>query len=66
MLFVLHNCLQCFYTVGGCQEEHLACKLSDVVLAWLSVWSEVQIVIVWSSCCHCRPRSLASLKSRLV
>ena len=28
----------------GRQEEHPACKkLSDEVLAWLSVWSEVQI-----------------------
>jgi len=29
----------------GRQEEHLpAKKLSDVVLAWLSVWSEMQMV----------------------
>jgi len=34
----------------GHQEEHLACKkLSDEVLVWLSVWSEVQIVCIWSS-----------------
>ena len=36
---------------------------------WLSVWSEVQIVCVWSSWCHCHletPSSLASFKSRLV
>jgi len=33
----------------GRQEGHSACKnLSDVVLAWLSVWSEVQICI-WPS-----------------
>ena len=33
------------------------------------VWSEVQIVCIWSSWCHCRPKtpsSLASFKSRLV
>jgi len=31
----------------GCQEEYPAVqKLSDEVLAWLSVWSEVQIM--WS------------------
>jgi len=31
----------------GRQEEHLACKnLSDEVLVWLSVWSEVQIVCI--------------------
>jgi len=34
----------------GRQEEHPACKrLSDEVLAWLSVWSEVQMICVWSS-----------------
>jgi len=31
----------------GHQEEHLACKkLSDEVLAWLSVWNEVQMIMV--------------------
>jgi len=29
--------------------------LSDVVLAWLSVWSEVQMICIWSSWCHCHP-----------
>jgi len=34
----------------GHQEEHPACKkLSDGVLVWLSVWSEVHIVCIWSS-----------------
>jgi len=34
----------------GCQEEHPVCKkLSDQVLAWLSVWSEVQMLCIWSS-----------------
>jgi len=34
----------------GHQEEHLACKkLSDEVLAWLSVWSEVQMICIWFS-----------------
>jgi len=33
----------------GRQERHPACKkLSDVVLTWLSVWSEVQTCI-WPS-----------------
>jgi len=32
----------------GQLEGHMACKtLSDVVLAWLSVWSKVQIC-TWS------------------
>jgi len=34
----------------GRQEENPACKKqSDEVLLWLSVWSEVQIVCIWSS-----------------
>ena len=50
----------------GRQEGHPACKkLSGGVLAWLSVWSEVQTCI-WPSWCHCHSRSLASIKSRLV
>jgi len=48
------------------QEWHPACKeLSGGVLAWLSVWSEVQSCI-WSSGCRCHSLSLASVKSRLV
>jgi len=32
------------------QEQHLACKkLSDEVLARLSVWSKVQMICIWSS-----------------
>jgi len=32
------------------QEQHPACKkLSNEVLAWLSVWSEVQMICMWSS-----------------
>jgi len=34
----------------GHQEEHPVCKeLSDEVLAWLSVWSEVQVISIWFS-----------------
>jgi len=40
-------------------------KLSGGVLAWLSVWSEVQTCI-WPSGCHRHSLSLASVKSRLV
>ena len=54
-------CLQCFVTVG-----HPAYKnLSGGVLAWLSVWSEVQTCI-WPSGFHCHSLSLASGKFRLV
>jgi len=34
----------------GHQEEHSVCKkLSDEVLVWLSVWSEMQTVCIWPS-----------------
>ena len=50
----------------GWQKGHPACKkLSGGVLAWLSVWSEVQTCI-WPSWWHCHSLSLASVKSRLV
>jgi len=50
----------------GRQEGHPACKkLSGGVLAWLSVWSEVQTCIL-PSLCHCHSLSLAPVKSRLV
>jgi len=39
--------------------------LSGGVLAWLSVWSEVQTCI-WPSWCHCHSLSLATVKSRFV
>ena len=36
--------------LAGRQEEHPAYKkLSDEVLVWLSVWSRVHIVCIWSS-----------------
>ena len=50
----------------GRQEGHPACKkLSGGVLAWLSVWSEVQTCIR-PSWCHCHSLSLAPVKFRLV
>jgi len=37
-------------------DGHLVCKkLSGEVLAWLSAWSEVQMIYIWSSRCHCHP-----------
>ena len=43
----------------GRQEGHPACKkLSGGVLAWLSVWGEMQTCI-WPSWCHCHSLSLA-------
>jgi len=50
----------------GRQEGHPACKkLSGGVLAWVSVWCEVQTCI-WPSRFHCHSLSLAPVKSRLV
>ena len=49
----------------GRQEGHPACKMSEEVLAWLSIWSEV-LTCIWPSWCHCHSLSLASVKSRLV
>ena len=50
----------------GRQEGHPACKkLRGGVLAWLSVWGEVQICI-WPNRCHHHSLSLTSVKSRLV
>ena len=44
------------WTQVGWQEGHLACKkLSGEVLAWLSVWSKVQMICIWFSWCHCHP-----------
>jgi len=38
----------------GHQEDYPACKRpSDEVLAWLSVYSKVQIICIWSGWCHC-------------
>ena len=39
-------CFSALTLLVGQQEGHLACKkLSDGVLAWLSVWSELQTCI---------------------
>jgi len=41
-------------------------NLSDVVLVWLSVWSEMQIICTWSSWRHGHPTYLASAESRKI
>jgi len=59
--------LQCFDAVS--REEQPACKIEWWGIGVVIVWSEVQIVCVRSSWCHCRPKtpsSLATFKSRLV
>ena len=51
--------------LGGRKGLRSVKKLSGGVLAWLSVWSEVQTCI-WPNWCHCHSLSFASVKSRLV
>ena len=51
--------------LGGRKGIRPVKNLSRGVLAWLSVWSEVQTCI-WPSWCHCHSLSLASVKCRLV
>ena len=51
--------------LGGRKGIRPVKKLSGGVLAWLSVWSEVQTCIC-PSWCHCHSLSLAAVKSRLV
>jgi len=51
--------------LGGRKGIRPVKKLSGGVLAWLSVWSEMQ-TCMWPSWCHCYSLSLASVKSRLV
>jgi len=51
--------------LGGRKSIRPVKKLSGGVLAWLSVWSEVQTCI-WPSWCYCHSLSLVSVKSRLV
>ena len=51
--------------LGGRKGSRPVKNLSGGVLAWLSVWSEVQTCI-WPSWCHCHSLSLASVKSRFV
>ena len=35
------------------QEDHVIWKNSYKLIAWLYLWSEVQIICIWSSWCHC-------------
>ena len=61
-----YNPFSALMLLVGWQEGHPACKKpTGGVLAWLSVWSEVQTCIQ-PSWCHCHSLSLASVKSRLV
>jgi len=54
--------------LGGRKGIQPVKKLSGEVLAWLSVWSEVQMICIWSSYASstATPSSLAPVKSRMV
>ena len=54
-----------FINIICCMLSAFKKKLSGGVLAWFSVWSEVQTCI-WPSWFHCHSLYLASVKSRLV
>jgi len=59
IMFLL-KCFSAFTLLVGWQEQHLACKkLSGGLVAWLSVWSEVQ-TCVCPSWCHCHSLSCFS------
>ena len=61
-------CLQCFDKccwLGGGKSTQPVKNLSDAVLAWLSVWSNMQITCIWFSWCHCHPIISVSAKSRM-
>jgi len=46
----MHSTFSALALLVGRQEEHPACKKpTDEVLAWLSVWSNVQMICVCSS-----------------
>jgi len=48
--FQISRACSAFDTVGWVAEEHVACKnMIDVVLAWLSVWSDVQMICICST-----------------
>ena len=74
LLIILPSVLRHFWLdvrKNSCPVKNLSGSgiSSDEVLVWLPVWSEVQIVCIWSSRCHCHPQtpsSLALFKSRLV
>jgi len=63
--FWRHTSLLWHCWLGGRKGIRPVKKLSGGLLAWLSVWSEVQ-TCKWPNWCHCHSLSLASVTSRLV
>jgi len=48
-IFTYHQFWHCWL---GIRKSIWPIKMSDEVLVWLSVWSEVEIVCIWSSQWH--------------
>jgi len=50
LIYLINQCLWYFDTVGWASGRASGLqKLSDEVLVWLSIWSKVRIVCIWSS-----------------
>ena len=53
-VWLYSECFQCFDVVGWVAGRASGLwKRSGEVLAWLSISSEVQMICIWSSWCHC-------------
>ena len=52
--------------LGGRKSIQPVKNLSDGMLAWLFVWSEVQMTCIWFSWCYWHPIISASAKSTMV
>jgi len=68
VLLTCEEILQCFDAVlVGWHKGYPACKnFNGEVLAWLSVWSEVQMIAYGPADATATPSSLAPVKSRMV
>jgi len=66
---IVRDCCPAFsalMVLVGWQQGHPTCKnLSGEVLAWFSVWSEVQMICIFAADATATP-SLAPVKSRMV
>jgi len=50
------------YSMGIRKSIQPVKRLSDEVLAWLYVWSELHMICMWSSWCHCHPNISCFIK----
>jgi len=59
------NAFSSFDIVGLASGRTSGLCLSDDVVAWLSVYSEVQMICTWSSWCHCHPINSGFIKVQI-